>query len=102
MARPICDGVAICSNEVSLALRREGSGHVCTSMRVATTNQIAVAAAHAPKSQRDQTVTIELIGLRASLLQCSLQCSLQCCVRRSSEPSAQILKLPLRCRFDPQ
>jgi len=59
---------------------------------VATTNQTAVATAHAPKSQRGQTVIIELIGLRASLP--------QCCACRSTEPSAQILKLPLRCGFD--
>jgi hypothetical protein len=64
------DDVVIWPNADPMAPRKEGSGHVCTSMRVATINQTTVATAHAPNSQRDQTVVIELIALRASLVQC--------------------------------
>ena len=64
------EGVAICPDCSPSALRSEGSGQVCTSIKVATNNQTAVATAHAPNSQRDQTVVMELIRLRASLGQC--------------------------------
>ena len=78
MAAPACprkagssrDDVVVSPNVDPMALRKEGSGHVCTSMRVATINQTTVATAQAPNSQRDQTVVIELIALRASLVQC--------------------------------
>ena len=69
MAPSTGEGVAICPDGSPSGLHSEDSGRVCTSIKVATSNQTAVAAAHAPNSQRDQTVVMELIRLRASLAQ---------------------------------